>query len=198
MSMGQKNGPVVSFTHKMLTVANADWALNEQCQQFSECDGLNEYVAAGKAVFQVEYISEGMTVAKFCPADNAANFDGLLKQSSETLAALPRTACREGNGTLPGTSPAPVKVATPTPVAQTPAPTAVATPQPTATVVVTPRPTASPVTPTPTKTVVVTPKSTVTPQPSTSVSPAPSVTPVPGSRPHRKWYFHFWKWRWSW
>ena len=31
-----------------------------------------------------------------CPADNAANFDGILKLSSASLSALPRIACRNG------------------------------------------------------------------------------------------------------
>ncbi len=49
-----------------------------------------------KAVFQVEYIQSGRHSGcrGFCPQDNAANFDGLLKDSSDSLAALPRVACR--------------------------------------------------------------------------------------------------------
>jgi len=31
-----------------------DWALNEQCFEFDECDLLDPFVAAGKAVFGVE------------------------------------------------------------------------------------------------------------------------------------------------
>ncbi len=92
MSMGHKNGPEVAFATEMSKWA--DWALNEQCNQYQECDGLKSFVAVNKAVFQVEYSNQNMTTAKFCPADNAANFDGLLKKSSETLGALPRTACR--------------------------------------------------------------------------------------------------------
>jgi hypothetical protein len=91
MSMGLKNGPGIAV--EMASVA--DWALNEQCNNYSECDGYVSFIQAGKAVFNVEYTNpDGMTAAKFCPADNAKNFDGLLKLSSETLAALPRTACR--------------------------------------------------------------------------------------------------------
>ena len=37
---------------------------------------------------------DGTEIADFCPADNAANFDGLLKDSSDALTALPRVACR--------------------------------------------------------------------------------------------------------
>ncbi len=72
-----------------------DWALNEECNTFDECAGYSVFVDNDKAVFQVEYISpDGTQVADFCPQDNAANFDGLLKDSSDSLAALPRVACR--------------------------------------------------------------------------------------------------------
>ena len=95
LSIGLKNGASGgTFENKM--VAFTDWALNEQCNQYKECSGYGVYVAANKAVFQVEYSASGATVGSFCPADNAANFDGLLKKSSSTLAALPRTACRYG------------------------------------------------------------------------------------------------------
>ena len=35
---------------------------------------------AGKAVFHVEYVDEGMTVDAFCPQDRLDRFDGLLKR----------------------------------------------------------------------------------------------------------------------
>jgi hypothetical protein len=90
MTMGLKNGPGIAAD----MAPYADWALNEQCNQYNECGGYKAFIDRGKAVFQVEYSSERATVASFCPKDNAANFDGLLKKSSETLGALPRTACR--------------------------------------------------------------------------------------------------------
>lgn len=93
MSMGQKNGPVAAFTKGELA-AGADWALNEQCNQYSECgpSGGNyaAYIAAGKAVFQVEY---RLTVSQFCAKDNAANFDGLRKKASLGVYRVP---CRNG------------------------------------------------------------------------------------------------------
>jgi len=36
-------------------VADADFAINEECFQYNECDGLQPFIDAGKAVFQVEY-----------------------------------------------------------------------------------------------------------------------------------------------
>lgn len=65
-----------------------DWALNEECFQYNECDPLRTFVNAGKAVFGVEYAGEPGT---FCPAANARNFDWLQKRVE--LDAW-RTACR--------------------------------------------------------------------------------------------------------
>ncbi len=95
MSIGLKNG-ASGGAFEQAMVQFTDWALNEECNQFGECGGYNVYVAANKAVFQVEYSASGTTTAQFCPADNAANFDGILKLSSASLGALPRTACRNG------------------------------------------------------------------------------------------------------
>lgn len=58
-----------------------DGALNEQCNQYKECTtaqtgsyGLDQYIAAGKPVFQAEY---KLNTSSFCAADNAANFNGV-------------------------------------------------------------------------------------------------------------------------
>jgi hypothetical protein len=59
-----------------------DGAVNEQCNEYDECTtaqngayGLDQYVAAGKPVFQVEY---NLAPANFCAADNANDFNGVL------------------------------------------------------------------------------------------------------------------------
>lgn len=39
-------------------VDDFDWALNEQCFQYNECDGYSVFIQAGKAVFGVEYLAE--------------------------------------------------------------------------------------------------------------------------------------------
>lgn len=88
LSVGQKNGIETTDAD---TVAAFDWNLNEECNQFSECDALEGFIEAGKAVFQVEYDDEGASVASFCSKDNQRNFDGLLKHLS--LNAW-RVACR--------------------------------------------------------------------------------------------------------
>jgi Glycoside-hydrolase family GH114 len=58
-----------------------DGALNEQCNQYKECTaaqngafGYDQYVGAGKPVFQAEY---PLATTRFCPADNANNFNGV-------------------------------------------------------------------------------------------------------------------------
>lgn len=92
LSMGLKNGPEMA----PYAAVFADWALNEECNQHGECAGYKEFVKRNKAVFQVEYRSNGTRVQDFCPADNNNGFDGLLKDASELLHALPREACRNG------------------------------------------------------------------------------------------------------
>ncbi|HVE19216.1 MAG TPA: endo alpha-1,4 polygalactosaminidase, partial [Ilumatobacteraceae bacterium] len=96
MSIGLKNGASSGGVFERAMVQFTDWALNEECNQYGECGGYSAYIAANKAVFQVEYTASGASVASICPADNAANFDGILKLSSESLSAKPRTACRNG------------------------------------------------------------------------------------------------------
>jgi hypothetical protein len=96
MSIGLKNGASPGGVFERAMVGITDWALNESCNQFDECAGYAVFVAQHKPVFQVEYIDEGATTVSFCPADNAANYDGLLKASSSSLGAQPRKACRLG------------------------------------------------------------------------------------------------------
>jgi hypothetical protein len=98
MTVGLKNGASGGqFEQKMLQ-AGADWALNEECNQFDECDGYELFIAAGKAVFQVEYLDNQDVPYSgangTCAKNNTANFDGIVKDSSSSLSALPRIACR--------------------------------------------------------------------------------------------------------
>ena len=97
LSIGLKNGASADGSFERAMAQFTDWALNEECNTFDECAGYSAYIDQNKAVFQVEYMNpDGTRVEDFCPADNAANFDGLLKDSSASLAALPRVACRYG------------------------------------------------------------------------------------------------------
>jgi len=53
-----------------------DWALNEECFTYAECDLLSLFTQANKAVFGVEYELES---DQFCPQSNALDFDFLKK-----------------------------------------------------------------------------------------------------------------------
>ncbi len=65
-----------------------DWALNEQCFEYQECDKLIPFIQAGKPVFNIEY---SLAASSFCPQANALNFNSLKKNLS--LDAF-RVACR--------------------------------------------------------------------------------------------------------
>jgi hypothetical protein len=86
LSIGLKN----DLDQIPVLVADFDWALNEQCAEYDECETLAPFIAAGKAVLQVEY-GGSARAAQICPAANARNHDALVK----TLALGPeRIACR--------------------------------------------------------------------------------------------------------
>jgi hypothetical protein len=84
LSIGLKNdlGQVVELINWF------DWALNEECFQYDECETLLPFVQQGKAVFGVEYEGDPEI---FCPELNALDYDWL--QKSLDLDAW-RLACR--------------------------------------------------------------------------------------------------------
>jgi hypothetical protein len=88
LSVGLKN----DIDQAMELVGDFDWALNEQCFQFDECDKLAPFIDADKAVFQVEYGSATLAQT-VCPKANAANFDTLIKPADMSVTAS-RIACR--------------------------------------------------------------------------------------------------------
>lgn len=53
-----------------------DWALNEECFTYDECDLLLPFIKKNKAVFGVEYT---LSTEIFCSKANSYNFDFLLK-----------------------------------------------------------------------------------------------------------------------
>jgi hypothetical protein len=55
-----------------------DGILDEECNNYSECDTLAPYTAAGKPAWDAEYVDEGQTTSKFCNADIQANIIGAL------------------------------------------------------------------------------------------------------------------------
>jgi hypothetical protein len=64
LSVGLKNtlGLVPTLVGKF------DWALNEECLKYNECDGLQPFVAGGKAVFHCEYAASTVGICDKRPA----------------------------------------------------------------------------------------------------------------------------------
>lgn len=65
-----------------------DFAINEECYSYDECEMLTPFVEAGKAVFGAEY---DPSTSAFCPVTNRLNFDFIKKRLD--LDAY-RVACR--------------------------------------------------------------------------------------------------------
>ena len=84
LSIGLKNDPGQIDD----LVDHFDWALNEECFQYRECEPFAAFVEMGKAVFGVEYLGDP---ADFCPQANALDFDWLKKNLDLDA---PRVACR--------------------------------------------------------------------------------------------------------
>lgn len=74
-------------------LAHFDYAVNEQCFQYDECDNLRMFVEAGKPVFQVEYKT---SLEDFCPKANSATygFNSISKARDFSLFDRPYTPCR--------------------------------------------------------------------------------------------------------
>jgi len=87
MSVGLKNdlGQIPELLPKF------DFAINEQCFQYDECDNLKLFIQAGKPVFQVEY---RLLPKEFCPKADAAKFSSILKSPHYSLFDTPYTPCR--------------------------------------------------------------------------------------------------------
>lgn len=75
LSVGLKN----DLDQVEALVGDFDWALNEECAAYDECDALLPFIAAGKAVFHVEYGGDD-AVAGACRAGGARGFDTLVKR----------------------------------------------------------------------------------------------------------------------
>ncbi|HEY57408.1 MAG TPA: endo alpha-1,4 polygalactosaminidase [Anaerolineae bacterium] len=57
-------------------VAAFDFAVDEECFTYAECEPLLAFIRAGKAVFEIEY---ELSPAAFCPQANAWGFSALVK-----------------------------------------------------------------------------------------------------------------------
>ncbi|MGP9021208.1 endo alpha-1,4 polygalactosaminidase [Streptomyces sp. BR1] len=58
-------------------VRDFDFAVNEQCAEFGECEQLSPFIRAGKAVFHVEY---GREPGQFCSQARKLNLSSMQKQ----------------------------------------------------------------------------------------------------------------------
>ena len=86
LSIGLKN----DLDQVELLVGDFDWALSEECVAYNECEALTPFIAAGKAVFHVEYGASTLA-SSVCATTNALGFDTLIKNLE--LDAW-RVACR--------------------------------------------------------------------------------------------------------
>lgn len=74
-------------------VDDFDWALNEECVTYEECETNSPFIDQGKAVFHVEYvddIADGAARAEqVCPQTTALGFSTLIKEWDLTVWRLP-------------------------------------------------------------------------------------------------------------
>jgi hypothetical protein len=67
-----------------------DFAINEECMTYDECERLRAFVKAGKPVFHVEYENRP---AAFCPVTEAMGFNSIKKSRDFSLFARPYVPC---------------------------------------------------------------------------------------------------------
>jgi len=72
-----------------------DWALDEQCKQYSECDTLTNFISAGKAVFECEYSGSASSV---CPYMVGIKFSSLIKTLDLTASIKAQCCTYQTNG----------------------------------------------------------------------------------------------------
>jgi hypothetical protein len=74
-------------------VSHAEFAVNEECFEYDECDKLAPFIAANKPVFNVEYTDGALDAkgADVCERANALHFDSIIKHIDVDP---PRFSCR--------------------------------------------------------------------------------------------------------
>jgi hypothetical protein len=81
MSIGLKNsGSIVNATIDMM-----QWAVNEQCVEFKECNVFQPFIVAGKPVFHIEYPKSAPSLApeirsQICGGTSTSGFSTLIKE----------------------------------------------------------------------------------------------------------------------
>lgn len=104
LSIGLKN----DMSQASDLLASFDWALNEECFYYAECDTLAPFTNAGKAVFNVEY---NLTADQFCTQANQLGFNSMVKRLSLDAYRLP---CRGAATPTPAATNTPAASPTPT------------------------------------------------------------------------------------
>eukprot|EP00775_Hariotina_reticulata_P000268 gene268-474_t len=84
------------------TVALWDFAVNEECYSYNECQRLAPFKNASKAIFNVEYTSATNFANNVCP--KAASFGTTSIRKLLNLTSLPRDVCTIGGGSSNTTS----------------------------------------------------------------------------------------------
>lgn len=75
LSVGLKN----DIEQLPALVDSFDWALNEECYSYNECDAYSSnFIAAGKAVFHAEYVDAGQ-LAKVCGVTKPLQISTIIK-----------------------------------------------------------------------------------------------------------------------
>ncbi len=62
---------------RSVLVGDFDFAVDEQCAQYDECERLKPFIAAGKAVFHVEY---ELPTSRFCAEARRLKLSSMLKK----------------------------------------------------------------------------------------------------------------------
>jgi hypothetical protein len=67
-------------------VSSFDFAVNEQCAEYGECDALTPFIATGKAVFHTEY---SLPLGEFCAQTTALGLSSMRKNITLDAARWP-------------------------------------------------------------------------------------------------------------
>ena len=81
LAIGLKNGD--DIVSRVIDVV--DFEVNEQCQQYNECQKYRPFVAKGKPVFEIEYVTGTPSAAKIksvCQNTTAKGFSTVIKHMS--------------------------------------------------------------------------------------------------------------------
>ncbi|KAI1264741.1 glycoside hydrolase superfamily [Xylariaceae sp. FL1019] len=85
LAYGLKNGG--DLVDRVIDLA--EWAINEQCAEYDECDLYAPFISAGKPVFHVEYTDDddatsvsASALAKACDASGQSGFSTVVKHES--------------------------------------------------------------------------------------------------------------------